>query len=157
MFRACCEVEPTQSQLTEENNVPGRNVDYLNPGTACAPSGLYSQVAKVDSGPLAFIAGQHALDAHGNCVGIYDFDAQFEQVFENLGAVLEGLNAGFEDIVKLTTYLVQSEHIEKFMRARAALFPRLFANESYPPNTLVVVDCLVKEELLIEVEAVARV
>ena len=83
--------------------MPGRKVDYLNPGTARAPGELYSQVAKVDSGPLAFIAGQHALDAHGYCVGIYDFDTQFEQVFENLGAVLQGLNAGFEDIVKLTT------------------------------------------------------
>jgi enamine deaminase RidA (YjgF/YER057c/UK114 family) len=144
-------------KLTEENNVPGHKVDDLDPETACAPRGLYSQVAKVDGGPLAFIAGQHALDAHGYCVGIYDFDAQFEQVFENLGAVLKGLNAGFEDIVKLTIYLMQSEHIEKFMRARAALFPKLFANESYPPNTLVVVDSLVKEELLIEVEAVARV
>jgi enamine deaminase RidA (YjgF/YER057c/UK114 family) len=146
-----------QLQLTEENNLPGRKVDYSNPGAAGAPGELSSQIAIVDSGPLAFIAGQHALDAHGYCVGIYDFDAQFEQVFENLGAVLKGLNAGFADIVKLTTYLVQSEHIEKFMRARAALFPKLFANESYPPNTLVVVDCLVKEELLIEVEAVARV
>jgi len=44
-----------------------------------------------------------------------------------------------------------------FMRARAALFPRLFANDSYPPNTLLVVDCLVKEEFLIEVEAAVRV
>jgi enamine deaminase RidA (YjgF/YER057c/UK114 family) len=146
-----------QLQLTEEDKVPGRKVDYLNPETACAPRGLYSQVAKVDSGQLAFIAGQHALDALGNCVGIYDFDAQFEQVFENLRAVLKGLDAGFDDIVKLTTYLVQSEDIKKFMRARAALFPKLFANEAYPPNTLVVVDRLVKEELLIEVEAVARV
>ena len=43
------------------------------------------------------------------------------------------------------------------LRARAALLPALFANDSYPPNALLVVDCLVKEEFLIEVEAVARV
>ena len=71
--------------------------------------------------------------------------------------MLKGLGASFDDVVKFTTYLAQSHDIEKFMRARAALFPTLFANDSYPPNTLLVVDCLVKEEFLIEVEAVARV
>jgi len=78
-------------------------------------------------------------------------------VFENLGAVLKGLGASFDDVVKFTTYLVESQDIEKFMRARAALFPTLFANDSYPPNTLLVVDSLVKEHFLIEVEAVARI
>ena len=137
--------------------MPDRKVDYLNPKGACPPHGLYSHVGKVHSGPLAFIAGQLAVDACGNIVGIYDFDAQFAQVFENLRAVLKGLGASFDDVVKFTTYLVQSHDIEKFMRARAALFPTLFANDSYPPNTLLVVDCLVKEEFLIEVEAVVRV
>ena len=134
-----------------------RKVVCLNPEGACPPQGLYSHVGKVDSGPLAFIAGQLAVDAGGNVVGIYDFDAQFAQVFENLGAVLKGLGASFDDVVKFTTYLAQSQDIDKFMRARAALFPTLFANDSYPPNTLLIVDCLVKEEVLIEVEAVARV
>ena len=134
-----------------------RKVDYLNPEGACPPHGLYSHVGKVHSGPLAFIAGQLAVDARGNIVGIYDFDAQFAQVFENLGAVLKGLGASFDDVVKFTTYLVESQDIEKFMRARAALFPTLFADDSYPPNTLLVVDSLVKEHFLIEVEAVARI
>jgi enamine deaminase RidA (YjgF/YER057c/UK114 family) len=137
--------------------VPDRKVDYLNPEGACPPHGLYSHVGKVHSGPLAFIAGQLAVDARGNVVGIYDFDAQFAQVFENLRAVLKGLGASFDDVVKFTTYLVESQDIEKFMRARAALFPTLFANDSYPPNTLLVVDSLVKEHFLIEVEAVARI
>ena len=137
--------------------MPDRKVDYLNPEGACRPHGLYSHAAKAHSGPLAFVAGQLAVDACGNIVGIYDFDAQFAQVFENLGAVLKGLGASFDDVVKFTTYLVQSHDVEKFMRARDALFPTLFVSASYPPNTLLVVDRLVKEEFLIEVEAVARV
>ena len=132
-------------------------VEYLNPEGTCPRQGLYSHVGEVAGGPLAFIAGQVAVDADGNIVGIYDFDAQFAQVFENLGAVLKGLGATFDDVVKLTTYLVESHDVEKFARARAALFPRLFANGSYPPNTLLVVNSLVKEEFLIEVEAVVRV
>ena len=137
--------------------MPDRKVNYLNPEGPCPPQGLCSHVGKVDSGPLALIGGQLAIDAGGNIVGIYDFDAQFAQVFENLGTMLKGLGATFDDVAKFTTYLVESHDVEKFTRARAALFPRLFAKDSYPPNTLLVVDSLVKEEFLIEVEAIVRV
>jgi hypothetical protein len=41
------------------------------------------------------------------------------------------------------------------MRVRAELFPRLFGGTRYPPNTLLIVDRLVKEDFLVEVEAVA--
>ena len=40
---------------------------------------------------------------------------------------------------------------------RRELFPKLFGAEPYPPNTLLIVDRLVKEEFLIEVEAIAAV
>jgi enamine deaminase RidA (YjgF/YER057c/UK114 family) len=136
--------------------VPARKVEYLNPVGACPPQGLYSHVGKVDGGSLLFVAGQLAVDAHGGVVGKHDFEAQFAQVFDNLGAVLKGLGADFTDVIKFTTFLVHAQDIEKFMKARAELFPKLFSNASYPPNTLLVVDRLVKEEFLIEVEAVAR-
>jgi hypothetical protein len=40
------------------------------------------------------------------------------------------------------------------MELRAELFPTIFKGPSYPPNTLLVVDRLVKEEFLFELEAV---
>jgi enamine deaminase RidA (YjgF/YER057c/UK114 family) len=131
-------------------------VEYLNPPGACPPQGLYSHVGKIGRGPLLFIAGQVAVDSAGAVVGKNDFEAQFEQVFGNLGAVLKGAGAGFDDVIKFTTFLVHSPDIEKFMKVRAALFPRLFKGPLYPPNTLLVVDRLVKEEFLLEVEAVVR-
>jgi hypothetical protein len=42
------------------------------------------------------------------------------------------------------------------MPLRAKLFPTIFAGPLYPPNTLLIVDRLVKEDFLLEVEAVAR-
>jgi enamine deaminase RidA (YjgF/YER057c/UK114 family) len=137
--------------------VSANPVQYLNPEGACPAQGLYSHVGKVESGPLLFIAGQLAVDARGGVIGKHDFDAQFTQVFENLNAVLRGMGGGFEDVIKFTTYLVHAQDIEKFMKARAELFPRIFPGGSYPPNTLLIVDRLVKEEFLIEVEAVAAV
>ena len=87
-------------------------------------------------------------------VGKNDFDAQMRQVLDNLGAVLEGTGLRFNHIVKFTTYLVHSQEIERLMAIRAELFPRLFGGEAYPPNTLLIVDWLVKEEFPVEIEAV---
>ena len=131
-------------------------VVYQNPDGAAPPQGLYSNVARAEAGTLFFIAGQLSVDNAGAVVGKDDFERQFQQVFANLGAVLRGLGLRFDDIAKFTTYLVHSQDIEAFMQARAALFPRLFATPHYPPNTLLIVDRLVKEDFLIEVEAVAR-
>jgi enamine deaminase RidA (YjgF/YER057c/UK114 family) len=113
-------------------------------------------VARVEAGALYFIAGQVAVAQDGSVVGKGDFDRQCRQVFDNLGAILRGLGLGFEDVAKLTTYLVHPQDIERFMRVRGELYPTLFPGKLYPPNTLLIVDRLVKEEFLIEIEVVAR-
>ena len=131
-----------------------QTVEYINPPGACPAQGLYSHAARVRGGTTYYVAGQLSVGSDGEIVGTGDFERQFEQVFANLSAVLKGLGCSFNDVVKFTTYLVHSQDIEKFMRARAATFPRLFKSTAYPPNTLVVIDRLVKEPFLIEVEAV---
>ena len=131
-------------------------VHYLTPEGAGPPQGLYSHVARVEAGTLYFIAGQVAADKSGATVGKGDFDRQCRQVFDNLGSVLKGLRLGFDDVAKFTTFLVHSQDIERFMRVRNELYPKLFAGPLYPPNTLLIVDRLVKEEFLIEIEAIAR-
>lgn len=130
------------------------HIVYLNPPEACPAQGLYSHATRVRGGTTYYVAGQLAVGENGEVVGAGDFDRQFAQVFANLGAVLKGLGCSFNDVAKFTTYLVHSQDIEKFMRARASLFPTLFMGELYPPNTLLIVDRLVKEAFLIEVEAV---
>lgn len=122
-------------------------VECSNPPSAGTPLGLYSQVARVQPGELVFIAGQLAPG---------DFEAQFKGVFRQIGAILSDLGADYDAIAKFTTYLVDADYIDPFMTQRAALFPELFDTGAYPPNTLLIVDRLVKPEFLIEVEAVAR-
>jgi enamine deaminase RidA (YjgF/YER057c/UK114 family) len=131
-------------------------VEYINPPGACPAQGLYSHIGKVSSGSLLFVAGQLSVGANGEVVGAHDFDRQFRQVFSNLGDVLKGMGLTYNDVVKFTTYLVHSQDIPLFMKRRAALFPRLFKGPLYPPNTLLIVDRLVKEEFVIEVEAIVR-
>ena len=129
-------------------------VIYENPAGAAPAQGLYSHVARVSAGDLLFVAGQLAVAADGSVVGKNDFGAQFHRVFENLGDVLKGLGAGWNDIAKFTTYMVHSQDLQHFMSLRAEVFPKFFASDVFPPNTLLMVDRLVKEEFLFEVEAV---
>jgi enamine deaminase RidA (YjgF/YER057c/UK114 family) len=113
-------------------------------------------VTAVPSGPLLFVAGQLSVGRDGGVVGKNDFDAQFTQVFSNLGDVLKGLGRGYNDIIKFTTYLVHSQDIEKFMKLRGDLFPKMFKGPLFPPNTLLIVDRLVKEDFLFEVESIVH-
>ena len=132
-------------------------VTYLNPPSSTPPAGMYSHVARMAPGELAFIAGQVAVDRSGATVGVGDLAAQTDQVFANIGAILKDLGADFEQVVQLTTYLVAADAIPAFMSARSGLFPKLFPGGAYPPNTLLIIDRLVKPEFLIEVAAIARV
>jgi enamine deaminase RidA (YjgF/YER057c/UK114 family) len=132
------------------------SVTYINPPGACPAQGLYSHVGRAEGGTLLFVAGQLSVAADGTVAGEGDFAAQFQQVFDNLGDVLKGLDLDFNAVVKFTTFLVHSQDIPSFMKLRAELFPKIFKGPLYPPNTLLMVDRLVKEPFLIEVEAVVR-
>ena len=127
---------------------------YINPEGASMAQGQYAHVTKVNSGPLYFIAGQLPVDEQGEIIGVGEFEAQFHQVFKNLKAILDGLGIGHENIVRFNTMLVDEDHIDLFMKLRAEYFPTIFEG-LYPPNTLTIVKRLVKEEFLLEVEAIA--
>lgn len=124
-----------------------KKVAYSNPPSSGTPLGLYSQIARVQPGELVFIAGQLASGT---------FEEQFNSVFNQIGAILGDLGTDLNSIAKFTTYLIDSNDIDAFMKLREETFPRLFGQEIYPPNTLLIVERLVKPEYRIEVEAVAR-
>ena len=81
--------------------------------------------------------------------------AQTRQVFQNIGQILAGAGANFSNVVEFTSYVVGRDSIQAFIQARTQVFPEIFPNEDYPPNTLLVVAGLVREDLLVEVKAVA--
>ena len=124
-------------------------IRIVNPESLGKPLGQYSQITRVKASEYLFIAGQVAAD------GTDDFDAQCAQVFSNIRAALESCGAGWGNVVQFTTYLVHSQDIPKFMQYRLREFPRMFANGAYPPNTLLMIDRLVKEPFLVEVQTVA--
>ena len=129
------------------------DIKILNPDSLGKPLGQYSQITRVKASEFLFIAGQVGADKDGRTGA--DFDAQCAQTFANIGLALASRGASFANIVEFTTYLVHSQDIPKFMVYRTREFPKLFAGGAYPPNTLLMIDRLVREEFLIEVSAVA--
>ncbi|MDA7945968.1 MAG: RidA family protein [Hyphomicrobiaceae bacterium] len=124
-------------------------VTYYNPPKARELTSLYSHVARVKAGELAFIAGQIAPQG-GN------FEAQFKATMNQIGDILEDLGTDFNAVAKFTTYVVGAENVNMFRDVRDAVFPDLFEGPLYPPNTLLVVERLGDPAWLIEIEAVVR-
>jgi enamine deaminase RidA (YjgF/YER057c/UK114 family) len=127
----------------------------MNPASVAPPLGNYSHSVKVGPGKLLYIAGQVGLNQAGDLVGAGDVAAQTKQVFRNIGAILAEAAGAFSNVVEFTTYLVGRESVQPYLNARAEVFPNIFPNKDYPANTLLIIGGLIKEELLVEIKAVA--
>jgi enamine deaminase RidA (YjgF/YER057c/UK114 family) len=105
----------------------------------------------VTAGRPVYIAGQVALDTSGAIVGPGDIRTQTRQVFDNLQTGLQAAGAGFEQVVKLTYYLVDATQLPVVREVRDQ-----YINTQQPPaRTAVEVRRLDLDEQVIEVEAIA--
>ena len=126
-----------------------------NPGGVSPPLGRYSHLLRVKPGELLYLGGQVAVDEDGNLVGKGDVVAQVRQVYKNIGTILESAGASFRNVVQFTTYLTRRDVIESFLEARNRIVDDLYLDGDYPPSTLLIIDGLIDEEMLLEVTAVA--
>ena len=105
----------------------------------------------VKAGGLLFLSGLVPVDENGNVVG-EDAAEQARQVFRNMELVLKAAGCGFEDVVKVTNFLLD-------VGDRAAINPvrREFFGDARPASTLVEVSALAVPGALLEIEAVAAI
>ena len=109
-----------------------------------------SQAMRV--GDVLYVSGQAAISPAGEIVGADDFDAQAEQTFLNLKAVLEAGGSSLADIVKVTIFLTDMGNFPKIVELRGKWF-----SEPWPADTIVEVSSLALPELQLEIEAIAVV
>jgi enamine deaminase RidA (YjgF/YER057c/UK114 family) len=110
-------------------------------------------VVEITRGRTIFIAGQVALNQSGKIVGLQDFRAQTQQVFENLKAALAAVGTDFTHVIKLNMYVIDISQLQILREIRDR-----YVNTINPPaSTLVEVRRLAREEFLLEIEAVAHV
>jgi enamine deaminase RidA (YjgF/YER057c/UK114 family) len=126
--------------------------EFASPPTLSQPAG-YSHVVSFTPGRIVWTAGQVAIAADGTVAPAGDWETQTRLAFENVGHALAAGDATWNDVVKLTFFVVDLDGLPVIRAIRDA-----FVNVERPPtSTLVRVAGLVLPELLIEIEAVACV
>jgi 2-iminobutanoate/2-iminopropanoate deaminase len=113
------------------------------------PMSHYTDAVK--AGGLLFVSGLVPVDEEGRVVGA-DVAEQARQIFRNLELVLKAAGCGFEDVVKVTNFLLN-------VGDRTAINPvrQEFFGAARPASTLVEVSALVVPGALLEIEAIAAI
>jgi enamine deaminase RidA (YjgF/YER057c/UK114 family) len=123
---------------------------FINPDTIAKPPG-YTHVVEITApGRIIYIAGQLGFTVDGKLPE--DFRGQTVQAFENLKNALAAVGAGFKDVVKINSYLVDiGGNIGTFREVRDR-----YLNMAAPPaSTAVGVPALARPGALFEIEAIA--
>ena len=127
------------------------DIRFTNPETLAKPPSYTHVVEVVGACRTIHISGQLGIDLDGNVVG--DFRAQAVQVFENLKAALASVGATFADVVKINYYVRDVSHLADLRAVR----DQHVSTAAPPASTLVEVSHLFREDVLLEVDAVAAV
>ena len=127
---------------------------FLNPDGLNKPAG-YTHVVVTEPRKLVYISGQVAWDNKGEIVGKGDFRAQVTKALENLKIALTEAGATMEDLIKVNYYVVnlKPDQVPIIREVRS----KYFSAEHPPASTLVGVMALVRDDFMIEIEAVAAV
>ena len=131
--------------MTIQNKPEVFNPAHLHDPT---PNGYSTAVITPATGRLAFVSGVGGQDRTGGLSP--DFAAQVKAAYENLAAVLDALGAKPDQVVKLTTYVVDHDpsKLGPLTEAVIAMF-----GSTLPAQTLVPVPALAIPPMQFEVEA----
>jgi 2-iminobutanoate/2-iminopropanoate deaminase len=121
----------------------------LNPASIAAPLGLYTHgIVTEGPGRWLHVSGQVGVRPDGTIP--QGFAEQVEVAWTNLLAVLAEAGMGVEDLVKVTTFVVDEADLPALGPVRAR-----FLGQARPASTLVVARALARPEWRVEVEASA--
>lgn len=129
-------------------------IEHINPGNQDANAG-YTQVVAATATKTLYVAGQGAYDSESKLVGPGDHEAQTRQTCRNLVEALAAAGAKPEQVVFSTIYVagLTDDTFNAVMRG----MKDENGAKVLPPNaaTLVGVERLAYEEMLIEISAIA--
>ncbi|GAA4938369.1 RidA family protein [Actinoplanes utahensis] len=116
-----------------------------------APNGFSPAVVVAAGSRIVHTSGQVAIGTDG--VVPDGWEEQTRLVFRNLGAVLAAAGATWADVIKLTYFVTATTDLPTLRRVRDE-----FVDVTRPPaSSLVRVAGLFRDDLLIEIEAVAAI
>jgi enamine deaminase RidA (YjgF/YER057c/UK114 family) len=130
-------------------------IAFANPG-GLPKIDVYQQVSIASGSKLVFIAGQVSWDAEGVTIGKGDLAVQVEQSYLNVGTALAEVGGSFDDVAKLTFYVVDwtPDQMPQLLEGISRAAARLGVTPT-PPATLIGVAALDVPDHLVEIEATA--
>jgi reactive intermediate/imine deaminase len=123
------------------------DIVYAKPDGVAAPGGHYSHAAR--AGGLVFVSGQLPIAPDGQKLNEAPFEAQAQQVLDNVAAALKGAGSEIGRLVQVRVYVTDIGDWPAFN----TLYAR-WAGEARPARAVVPVPAL-HYGFRIEVEAVA--
>ncbi|AJZ64117.1 RidA family protein [Paraburkholderia fungorum] len=127
-------------------------VNAVNPTHVWSPFGAFSMAVIQGDGQIVHLKGQVSLDRYGQVVGQNDMRAQVRKVLENIRDVLAPMGGQMADVISLVHYATD---IEAFMTT-GDIRQEFFA-APYPVTTTVQIERLYRQELMIEIAAIAEI
>ena len=129
------------------------HAEFHTPDTL-PPSAGYSHAVSIPPGSrLVWTSGQLPVAPDGTPAPDGDWAAQTRQALRNVTAALAAAGAGWDDVVKLTIFVVDTAELATIREVRDE-----FVTTAQPPtSTLVRVAGLARPGALLEIEAVAAV
>ena len=121
------------------------------------PRGKYPHIKRV--GDFLFVSGTSSRRKDNSLAGVsvdemgttdLDIEEQTKAVIENIGDILKSMDAGLEDIVDITTFLVNMNDFGGYNK----IYGQFFSFDG-PTRTTVAVHQLPHPHLLIEIKAIA--
>jgi len=128
----------------------------LQPEGWDAPKGYSNGISVEGPGRTLYISGQVAWNTRQEIVGDGDFPKQFEQALANVVTVLAEGGGKPEHIVRLTTYVVDTQPYNDSLKEIGTAYRSLLGRH-YPAMSLVRVAGLLEPGALLEIEATAFV
>ena len=124
--------------------------ERVSSGTEWESEVGYSRAVRV--GDEIQVSGTTATDEDGDLVGAGDPYAQAKQAIANVETALEEAGGSLDDVIRTRTYVTDIEQWEEIGKAHGEAF-----GEAQPATSMVEVQRLIDPEMLVEIEAVARV
>ncbi len=134
------------------------HLTHINPPTLSDSLAVgYSQVIRASPGEIVFIAGQVGWDTDSKIAGDGSFGAQARKALENVRTALDEGGAQPDDVTHIKYFVVGCTE-ERVAELSGAIRESQLIHPDHPPTgTLIGVEKLARDELLIEIEAIAVV
>lgn len=126
--------------------------------TTAAPAPAHAFPQGVRKGPLLQVSGQGPVDSDtGEYLHRGNVKGQTLRTLENVHAILTAGGASFDDVIMLRVYLAHREDFHAMNEAYAEFVAARTGKEIPLPCRTTVICALPREEMLVEIDALAAV